>query len=494
MRGLAAGYVVCQTLVWLFLAPGPAAADTLQARVEAIARQTPMNRAQLGVLAIDAATGRVLVSHQADREFTPASTFKLLLSVTALETLGPQFRFRTQLLARGTLNGDRLDGDLILVGGGDPTLTSADLSSAAAAVARAGIRQVSGTVLADESLFEGRRWGPDWPWDGLPFYYAAPIQALAIDKALIDVVVTPGSHDGDRISAVLASPSPDYTVSSIAVMAADPDDDPERCSHRLGSTRILIVGRMPLGAAQETLHCAVEDSGARAATVLVQALSAAGVTTGSAPRGSRPANDDLDVIDQGPAQPPIAKRYPNARTLWSQDSQRLIDLYHEMLAKSDNFTAEHILKMLAVTKLHQRGSFIGGATVEQRFAVGLGIDRDALDVQDGSGLCAADRITPRGLVTILRHAAARPYGNDFINALPRAGVEGTLIGRLTGSDAIGRVRAKDGYMQHTIAIAGYADTLHHGRVIFAVMVDEATGPAGPYFDLEDQVVEALADL
>ena len=487
--------MVCQTLVWLVLAAGPAAAaDSLQAQVNAIAERSPLNRAQLGVLAIEAATGRVLAQRQADREFTPASTFKLLLSVTALETLGPQFRFRTQLLARGSLAGDRLDGDLILVGGGDPTLTTADLTGAAIAVARSGIREVRGTVLADESLYEGRRWGPNWSWDGMPFYYEAPIQALAIDKGTIDVVITPGARDGDRVGAALASPSPDYTIASIAVMSANPDDDPERCSHRPGTTRILIVGRMPLGASGETLHCAVEDSSARAVTVFRQALESAGVRIAATALGPRPANDEHDVIDQGPAPLPIAKRYPNAQVVWSHDSPPLIGIFRTMLAKSDNFTAEHVLKMLAVVKLKQRGSFIGGATVEQRFAVGLGIDRDAIDVNDGSGLSSTDKITPRGLVSILRHAAARPYGNDFINALPRAGMEGTLAYRFAGTDAAGRIRAKDGYMQHTIALAGYADTLHHGRVFFAVMIDEATGPPVPYFDLEDEIVRDLIDL
>src|SRR5271166_444427 len=116
--------------------------DTLQTKIENIAARAPMNRAQLGVFAIEASSGRVLASHQAEREFTPASSFKLLLSATALDTLGPTFRFTTQLLARGNIAGNRLDGDLILVGGGDPVLSSADLAAAATAVSGNGIRQV----------------------------------------------------------------------------------------------------------------------------------------------------------------------------------------------------------------------------------------------------------------------------------------------------------------------------------------------------------------
>ena len=472
--------------------PATASAETLQAMVDSIAQRAPMNRAQLGVFAIDASTGRVLVSRQAEHGFTPASTFKLLLSAAALEVLGPQFRFKTQLIARGTVVGSRLDGDLILVGGGDPVLTSRDLDDAAAAVVRAGIHEVSGTVLEDATLFDQRRWGPDWAWDGTPFYYQAPIQALAVDEGTVGVVITPGAQTGDAVSAKLLPPTGDYTIASRAVMGVGPYDDPARCSRLFGTTQILIVGRMAPGESQQTVHCAVEDTAAFAGQVMRSALINAGASVGRNPIGVRPPNVPLDVIDDSPL--PAQARYPGARIIWSHESPTLIELLRTMLPKSDNFIAEHIEKMLAVEHLAQRGNFIGGATVEQRFAVNqLGIDRDSLDIQDGSGLSAADRITPRDLVTVLRWTAKQPYGNDFISALPRAGMDGTLAGRLAGTDAVGRVRAKSGYMQHSIALAGYADTLHHGRVIFAVFVNDATGDPGPYFDLEDEVVKDIVD-
>lgn len=453
-----------------------------------------MNRAQLGVFAIEASTGRVLATRQADRTFIPASAFKLLLSSAALDTLGPQFRFTTEVLARGNLAGGHLAGDVILVGGGDPVLSSADLAAAASAVSADGIRQVDGTALADDTLYDGVRWGPDWPWDATPFYYAAPIQALAIDEGTMTILIKPGIRDGDPITGEIAPPALGYTISSRAVMASVTDDDPARCSRRLGGTQILIVGRMPLGAAAQTAHCAVEDSSEYALRRLRFELAAVPVTVGAAPLGPQPADLPHDFIDQGPAPAPLFQRYPGARVLWAHQSPPLLELLHTMLTESDNFIAEHILKMLAVRKLHQRGSFIGGATVEQRFAVRLGIDKDALDVNDGSGLSPADRITPHALVTILRWTARQPYGNDFISALPRAGLEGTLSNRLNGTDAVGRVHAKSGYMQHTIVLAGYADTLHHGRVLFAVMVGDATGDVVPYFDLEDEIVSDLVDL
>jgi serine-type D-Ala-D-Ala carboxypeptidase/endopeptidase (penicillin-binding protein 4) len=484
----------CIALIALSVVTSPvsAAADTLQATVDAVAHHSPMDRAQLGVYAVEMATNHVLATRQADHPFTPASTFKVLLAATALDLLGPQFRFTTRLLARGTIEGGVLQGDLILIGGGDPVLTSHDLADAVSAVARAGIREVRGTLLADTSLFDQRRWGPDWAWDGTPFYYEAPIQALSIDEGTIGVVIKPGSSTGDPVTASLLSPSADYTVAPLATMGSSPYDNPERCSRLIDTKQILIVGRMPLGASEETVHCAVDDTADFALKTLRSAFATNGVRIGTSPLGPRPPNTPLDVIDDSS----LAKLpWTLAPPIWIHESPPLIELLHTMLPKSDNFIAEHFLKMLAVHKLSQRGNFIGGATVEQRFAVQhLAVNPDSIDAEDGSGLSSADRITPRTLVAILRSTAKQSYGNDFINALARAGVDGTLANRLTGTDAVGRVHAKSGYMQHAIALTGYADTFHHGRVAFAIMINDATGDPGPYFDLEDQIVVALVDL
>ncbi|MBV8172764.1 MAG: D-alanyl-D-alanine carboxypeptidase/D-alanyl-D-alanine-endopeptidase [Candidatus Eremiobacteraeota bacterium] len=464
----------------------------LQSTIGSIARQSPLDRAQLGVLAIDAQTGKVLVARQADTPFMPASTFKALLSVAALHIVGPQFRFNTQLLARGPLENGVVDGDLILVGGGDPLLSSDDLSAAAKAVRAEGVLSVRGALLADASLFDQRRWGPDWAWDGMPFYYQAPIQALSVDEGTLDVAIGPGARTGDAVNARLISPVAGYSIESRAVMGAGPYEDPARCSRRIGTTEFVIVGRMALGEPAQTLHCTVEDSVAVATARLRAALAHEGIALGTRAMGSLPPNVPLDVIDDAPL--PSSARYAGARILWAHQSPTLIEIFGRMLPKSDNFIAEHILKMLAVESLSQRGNFIGGATAVQRFAVEqAGIDKDSIDVEDGSGLSPADRITPRALVTVLAWAAKQPYGAAFAAALPRAGMDGTLAGRMAGSDAVGRVRAKSGYLLHAINLAGYAQTLHHGRVIFAVMINDATGDPSPYFDLEDQIVEAIVD-
>src|SRR5207302_2045346 len=151
------------------------------------------------------------------KEFAPASNFKLLDAAAAFAYLGPDFRFRTQLMARGDVAQGVLNGDLILRGGGDPVLTRADLSKAAAAVKTAGIKRVTGTVLADDTLFDEQRYGGGWAWDDFPYYYQPPIQALSVNEGLTNVTVEPGRVPGERAIASMEPNGGVMTISSAAV-------------------------------------------------------------------------------------------------------------------------------------------------------------------------------------------------------------------------------------------------------------------------------------
>ncbi len=125
--------------------------------------------------------GEVLYSTQANRLFTPASVAKLATTATALRLLGPETRFKTELLAESEAASGTLPGDLWLKGYGDPTLRSDDLAGFAAALAARGVRRISGDLVADASHFYGPRYPAGWMWDDLTYGFAAPVSALTLD-------------------------------------------------------------------------------------------------------------------------------------------------------------------------------------------------------------------------------------------------------------------------------------------------------------------------
>ena len=156
----------------------PAGAATLRARLHAaLAGFTGPGTA---ALAVDLATGRVVYAHRAENALLPASNEKLVVTYAALEALGPAFRMQTSVLGEGLLGPAGVwSGNLVLKGGGDPTLDRAGLARLAENVRAAGVRRVTGSLVADESWFDSRRSGPGWRPGFVPFESQA-LSALAI--------------------------------------------------------------------------------------------------------------------------------------------------------------------------------------------------------------------------------------------------------------------------------------------------------------------------
>lgn len=453
-----------------------------------------MRTAQLGVAIMDPSNDRLLVDHQADHEFAPASNFKLLDAATALAYLGPGFRYHTTLLARGTLKDGILDGDLILIGGGDPVLSRSDLREAVAAVARRGITRITGSIFVDGSIFDGQRFGSGWAWDDMPFYYQPPIEALSLDEGTVEVTASPGARPGAPLLVSLRGEPGSMTVVSLGMTTAAHGLDDYDCFRSMGSTQIRIVGHMPVGEKPQKFHCTVEDSDQDSGMVFTQMLGRAGIIMDASPVRAAPGDIALDVADSGPAPPAAALRYPGAQVVWDHASPDVAELIRRMLPPSDNFIAEHLFKMLPVAALGRRGSFDGGAQVEQRFIASLGLPPLTIDNGDGSGLSQGDRITPHAIAEVLRWETHNPAGAVFMHALARAGINGTVRKHLRGTDAVGRVLAKDGYIWHVSTFSGYAYTKHHGLLIFSVMFNDANGLLAPFLRAEDKIVQTLVDL
>lgn len=453
-----------------------------------------MRTAQLGVSIVQATTGRTLLSRLADSEFAPASNFKLLVGAAALAYLGPHFRYTTSVIARGVIADGVLKGDLILVGGGDPLLSRDDLRAAAAAVARFGISKVAGSVLGDASLFDGQRYGGGWAWDDMPYYYQPPIEALAVDEGTVGVTVSAGKAPGDPLAATI---EPNGNVMTLAVRALTTPRGGKNdvdCFRSPGLTEIIIVGHYPISAGPTTFRCAVNDSTDYATGVFRQVLRDGGIGSGQMPLGPPPANVALDVTDASAAPPPPPARYPGSTLLWTHDSPPLNRIIATMMPPSDNFIAEHLMKTLPVAALGERGSFDGGAQVERKFVAGLGLDPGTIDNGDGSGLSQGDRITPHDLTTILRWETLSFTGKDLIFALGRPGISGTVKRHLQGTDAVGRVWAKDGYIWHVSTFSGYAFTRRHGLVVFSIMFNQAVGLLRPFQRAQDEIVKAIVDM
>lgn len=411
-----------------------------------IASAPTLRGSHLGFIAADTATGKILYSRNADDTMMPASNFKLLVGSTALRRLGTDFAYKTEVFSDGT--------NVYLRGGGDVQLTPKDLDDAAAALATQGIKSLPGAVVTDASYFDSQRYGFGWSWDDLPYYYAPVVTALDLDENVVHIRFKPGATVGAPMQLQVSPVSSTYTIENDATTGPPTSKDTTDIVRIWDKPRtIAITGNYPLGAKESgDVDPAAPDPESLAGDVFVQALQAHGIpVAGGSHSGLTP---------------------PGAKLLWSHDSQKFPGLLAQFWYPSDNLMGEVMLKQLGVLPGGSPGTDERGIPVEQAFLKSIGVDPATVTIADGSGLSQYDRITPRDLLAILQADWNGPSRDVVLNALPVAGVRGTLARSYVGTAAEKQVFAKTGSISHVRTISGFLRTRRHGAVTFSFMLND----------------------
>jgi serine-type D-Ala-D-Ala carboxypeptidase/endopeptidase (penicillin-binding protein 4) len=424
--------------------------------LDALFSTATLSGAHTGALVVDAQSGRVLYSRNADDAFIPASTMKLIVGSAALDRLGEAFSFTTSVDTDGNT--------LYIEGGGDPLLSTADAGDAAAAVKALNMTSFHGGLRAVEGRFRSgvsSRYPDGWQIDDLPYDYAAPVAALSFEENVLHVTLTPGARQGD---APAFSVTPDFTPACLVNAAttgnAQSDDTTSLqiswdASGSFAKDCTIIEGSLPLHGKPVTLDAASLEPPVIALQAFSRAFSEQGITV--------PMPLDPDRYATAP---------DDARVLWTHASPRLPDLLRDMWQPSDNLLAETLLMQLAPSG----GSALDdtralGIRAEQEWLQTIGVDPRTLTIVDGSGMSAYDRVTPRALVTILQHDWNAPTRAAVLAALPVAGKSGTLEHDFTQAPLAGNVIAKTGTSNHTRTLAGYVHTPDR-TLIFALLVND----------------------
>jgi D-alanyl-D-alanine carboxypeptidase/D-alanyl-D-alanine-endopeptidase (penicillin-binding protein 4) len=421
--------------------------------------------AAVSALVTDAATGEVRYQHSPDALLLPASTLKTVTAAAALDLLGQDHRFSTTVLATGPRTGAALAGDLVLRGGGDPGLLPADLETLAGQVAATGIREVSGSVLADASRYDDVPLGAGWAWDDQGAYYSPEISALTLttdgddDVGTVRLTLTPAPAPGHPATVRLTPAEAPVRISGRVDTGAPGGESTAEADRHPGGNEIVLSGSLPADAGPTQEWVAVADPAQLTATVFAAALARHGVTV----RGG---------VRQGQAP-------TDAAVLATHDSAPLVALLPPFLKLSNNGIAEHLVKEIGRVRSGS-GSWAAGLDRLREFEHRAGLAVTTARQVDGSGLSRQNLMTTQGLVSLLKFARTQPWFTAWYDALPVAGdprrmVGGTLSGRLRGTAAEGRVHAKTGSMTGVEALAGYLDQADGHPLAFAVVFNNFTG-------------------
>jgi len=450
-------------------------ANPLAADLDRILADSRLVGATVGLVVKDADTGESIYTRSGNTRFQPGSTAKLVTSATALDTLGPDYRWTTDLRSSATVQGTELVGDLFLRGTGDPTMLAADYDDLAAKLAATGVRTVRGSLVADDSWFDSVPLGTGWAWDDEPYYYSAQTSALTIspdtdfDAGSIAVKVSPGA--AGQPAQVTLTPPVDLTIRNNATTSTNGGV----FVHRTHGTNVVnIGGSLAPGDQPYTEYISVNDPTTLVAGLFRKSLEAHGITvTGGTEFRGTPSGTQVLVDHQ---------------------SMTLRQLLVPFLKLSNNMHAELLIKSMG-HKVSGQGTWAAGISALEAALPGLDANPLTMNLFDGSGLSRMDLLSPDLFVSLLRKARTKPWFQDWYTALPIAGVQdrfvgGTLRNRMGGTAAANNLHAKTGSMTGVTALSGYVTNADGRKLVFSLMQNDFV--SGPPRDIEDAVAVRLA--
>ena len=410
-----------------------------------------------GAMVISLTRGDTLFALNPDSQYVPASTMKLFTTALALDKLGADHTFSTDVLRDGPMEKDGIvHGNLILRGDGDPSLSprfvkggpSASMDMLAQFTSTAGVTKVTGDLIADASAFESRKIPEGWLSRYAGSAYAAPFSALSLDENIVIVSITPGETGGEA-KVVLEPATQGITVTNTVRTIAG--TGVRVSSRRISDDRVIVSGTIGNKAGNRRYKLVVGDPVTFTAGAFRAALEAQGI-----------AVDGNIRIGRTPA---------GANVVTSMQSPSLSRLVALMNRESINHYAEMLWRDAA------RGpgrSVIGSAqtadsTLQQFLAKQVGSTPGAVIATDGSGLSVLDRVTPRAMVQLLSHANKAAWSSAFHASLPVAGQSELLKKRMKYTPAQGNLHAKTGTTNAVIGLAGFVTAENGEMLAFAFL-------------------------
>lgn len=479
-------------LIVLASTPNTLAEEKAYAGIESALRSLESARgaasATIGFCLLPADEGAPVVERNGRRSLVPASTVKAITTGVALYALGPDFTFDTVLQRTGPIGeGGTLRGDLVIRGGGDPTLAEfgwrdlfADWTRALTA---AGVKKIGGSVVGDASVFGTQQISRAWQWDDIANHYASGSSALSFHMNRYNIVYRPGKTPGATAKYLRSEPTVPgiRLVNEMRTGAAGSGDRGFVYGAPYGEL-FYLRGTIPKGGSTFTIKAALPDPPLFCAQRFSAHLKSAGIpVTGDATTVRR------RLLETSGA--PSGKR----AVLHTHRSKPLSHIIIHTNWKSVNLKADCILRQIGL-KEKGRGTIESGAAAIRSFVKSKGITTEGMHLFDGSGLSRVNAITPRQMTYILRELDRGDQGTALRKALPVAGKSGTLASIGKGTAAEGRIVAKSGTLDRIKCYAGFVNARSGDRYVFAIMVNNYASSYAPIKQGITKVMAAMARL
>ncbi len=438
--------------------------------------------AQWGVVIQSLETGEYFYKRNENKLFIPASDIKLFTTAAGLYLLGPEYRFSTNVYINGNIDGSILDGDLVIEGRGDPTISGRFYNNNifkvyedwADSLAAIGIDEITGNIIGYDDDFDEKPLGKGWPWDLESYWFEAPSSPISFNDNVVNINVTTDSNK----AVVSIVPDINYVVINNNVQVVDGDSASSVDVYRERGTNLVnVFGTIHYGDSVQT-YVTVNNPTQYSMVVLKKILRTRGIDVKGYPI-------DIDASSEPISLNQIKKIF----TYYSPPFKEIIKVINK---NSENFFAEQLLKTIGFEE-KDFGSIDNGVEAMHDMLQDMGINPDDMIIADGSGLSRLNLVTPSQVVTLLNYMYKSKYFIPYFNSLPIAGVDASLGKRMKNTKAVNKVRAKTGYLDEVRSLSGYAFTGDNEPVAFSIIANNFLVPYKLVDNLQDLVCIRLAN-
>lgn len=454
-------------------------------QIDDIFNDPNFSSASWGVVIRSLETGEYLYKRNEDKLFIPASNLKLFTTTAALSLLGKYYHFRTNIYIDGKIDGSVVQGNLVVQGFGDPTISGRFYNGDAYFIfnqwadtlSKLGIDEINGNLIGDDNAFDDKGLGPGWAWDYESYWFAAPSGAISYNDNCLDITVKPTNEGMSAFIQVY--PETKYITIINKVHTAGPNTIPSfDVSRERGSNVITVFGTIAENSEEKKIQATVNNPTQFSMVVLKEVLEKKGIKI----RGyASDQDDETKNLD-----------YSKMNKLFTHYSPSLMDIVKIVNKNSLNFYAEQLIKTIGYEK-EGFGSVNNGVKEIKNLIKDFGINPENMIMVDGSGLSRLNLVTPKQFLDLLTYISKSDLYPLIYESLPIAGVDGTLARRMRKTKAENNVRAKTGYIEGVRSMCGYANTADNEPIAFAIIVNNYLVPYALADNLQDLVLLRLAN-
>jgi D-alanyl-D-alanine carboxypeptidase/D-alanyl-D-alanine-endopeptidase (penicillin-binding protein 4) len=410
----------------------------------------------------DAGSNEVIIDLSADIPRSPASTIKVLTTFAALDMLGPAYAWKTRAYAGGPLGNGVLRGDLILVGGGDPYMTSERWWNFVQNLREQGVAKISGDVVIDNTFFAPGT-GSRSDFDAQPFLSY---------NVLPDALMVNFQTSRFTVSAIAQRTRPQIVVTPLPanlVLRNELRLGPGRCDGYDRGIRfdtpaddpdtLVVSGVFPAACGSYSITRAIMTAPDYAyGTFRTLWTQSGGAIDGAFRVGPLP---------------------PAARLVYEHDSLPLSEIIRLVNKYSNNVMARHLLLTLGAEKFGAPATVETGRNAVRAWLLSRGIQMPGFVLENGSGLSRAERVTARGIGEMLDLAWHSPFMPEFAASLPLSATDGTLRNRFKSAGMHGRIRLKTGRIDDVSGLAGFVNAASGKTYVVVIFINHPGAHGGP---------------